>query len=74
MSELSDLRTKVDRLSETAARTDANVVFIRDSLDYSLKDHEKRLRKVEGRQWWLAGVFAAIGAALGIGGYHGLKP
>jgi hypothetical protein len=35
---------------------------------------EERIGNVEKRQWWVAGVFAAIGAALGIGGTHGLKP
>jgi hypothetical protein len=42
--------------------------------DARLDKQEERLGNVERRQWWVAGVFAAIGAALGIGGTHGLKP
>lgn len=71
MSELSD---KVDRLVETAARTDTNVSWIRNEMSRRVDDHEDRLRKVEGRQWWIAGAFTTIGALLGIGGTHGLKP
>jgi hypothetical protein len=35
---------------------------------------DERLQKVEGRQWWTLGIFAAVGALLGFGGGNGLKP
>jgi hypothetical protein len=74
---MSDLSDKVDKLSELATRTDANVRWIRESMDYQVKrvdKHEDRIRKVESRQWWIAGIFTAVGAALGFGGSNGLKP
>jgi len=34
------------------------------SVNARLKDHEGRIRKVEGRQMWFVGVGAGIGGAL----------
>jgi hypothetical protein len=77
MSEISDLRKEMGEIRELAARTDANVRWLREAFGYQLKrgdKHEERIGKVEGRQWWIAGIFTAIGALLGIGGANQLKP
>jgi len=76
MSDLSDLRAKVDKLSELAVRTDENVQWIRDARDYQLKrteEHERRLSRVERWQYWIGGIAAAVGAWVGVGGAGGLK-
>ena len=76
-NQLSELRKEVGEIRELAARTDANVDWIRDAIDHQVKrgdDHDKRLSRVERWQHWMAGIGAAIVGLLGIGGGHGLKP
>lgn len=77
MSELSELRKEVGEIRELAARTDTNVNWLRGAFGHIVQrtdKHDERLGKVERRQFWVAGVFAAIGALLGFGGGNGLKP
>lgn len=77
MSELSDLRAKMDKIAETVTRTDTNTRWLREAFAHQVRrgdKHDERLRKVESRQWWIAGIFTAVGALLGIGGANQLKP
>lgn len=81
MSELAEMRAKVDRiaekvdrLAETGTRTDTNVTWIRDAMDHQVKrsdDHEKRIRWLERWQWLISGGAAVVGWLLG--GYSGWK-
>jgi hypothetical protein len=69
MSELSELRQAV-------ARIETDVGWIRQSIGQQVTrtdKHEERLGKVEGRQWWMTGIFTAIGALFGAGVGNGIK-
>ena len=69
MSELTELRQAI-------ARIETDVGWIRDTIDHQVTrtdKHEERLGKVEGRQWWITGIFTAIGALFGAGVGSGIK-
>jgi hypothetical protein len=69
MSDLTELRQAV-------ARIETNVGWIRDAIDRQVMrtdKHEERLGKVEGRQWWITGIFTAIGVLFGAGVGSGIK-
>jgi hypothetical protein len=77
VSDFSELRKEVGEIRELAARTDSNTRWLREAFGYQVTrgdKHEERLGKVENRQWWIAGIFTAIGALLGVGGANQLKP
>ncbi len=84
MSELSDLkaavhemRAGIDGMRQDTTRTATDVAWIRDAMKRETERGDKlteRVGKVERRQYWYAGIFAAVLAALHIGGGSGLKP
>lgn len=62
MAELSEVQRSLGRIE---GKLDAALA--------RMEHHEERITSTERRVWTFSGIAAVIGAALGIGGSHGLK-
>jgi hypothetical protein len=69
MSDMAEVRRALQEIRDISTATATNVEWIRAQGT----DHDKRLRRVEAKQHWYAGIAAAVGALIGVGGSHGLK-
>lgn len=73
IAEIKDLLARIDERQQAGTKQlEANskrLDTMAGKIDKTVSDQDKRLRKVENRQTWLSGAYAAIGAVIGIGGW-----
>lgn len=65
-NELSNINNTLGKLEERTLGMQATLTTSVLRMDERDEDHEGRLRKVEHRQYWFAGVAAAIAATFGV--------